>query len=236
MRDARLYRRGRRSRRRLSFECPRPIQSKPCLQREKTRCHPRLSSRHLEFASLSAATGQHRYNNQDHSMLTAILCGSDICGGNFNVWDVNIEDDYHEALEESRHAERSARPPTQSNHMMSRLRAAFSAKAVITAAILVVVLSRVALSAVAGLLSRQLAVVSPGYEPLRSPWGLPRFSAGAAFPARFGRDLPTSRVRLRLDRTVHRFGASSGSRFRFRALENAQAGDHDRSGNADRRG
>ena len=50
---------------------------------------------------LVGRNGQHRYNNQDHSMLTAIYAARNICGGNFNVWDVNIEDDYHEALEES---------------------------------------------------------------------------------------------------------------------------------------
>lgn len=40
--------------------------------------------------------GQHRYNNQDHSMMTAILTVKNILGENHNIWDVNVEDEYHE--------------------------------------------------------------------------------------------------------------------------------------------
>jgi protoporphyrinogen oxidase len=41
--------------------------------------------------------GLHRYNNQDHSMLTALRAIGNILGENRSVWDVNAEDDYHEA-------------------------------------------------------------------------------------------------------------------------------------------
>ena len=41
--------------------------------------------------------GLHRYNNQDHSMLTAIRAIDNIMGGHHSVWDINAEDDYHEA-------------------------------------------------------------------------------------------------------------------------------------------
>jgi len=41
--------------------------------------------------------GMHRYNNQDHSMLTAMLAVENILGGNHNVWAVNVEADYHES-------------------------------------------------------------------------------------------------------------------------------------------
>ncbi len=42
--------------------------------------------------------GMHRYNNQDHSMLTALLTAAEIrgVGTGQSVWDVNVEDDYHE--------------------------------------------------------------------------------------------------------------------------------------------
>lgn len=41
--------------------------------------------------------GMHRYNNQDHSMLTAMLAADQIATGTpEDMWDVNVEDDYHE--------------------------------------------------------------------------------------------------------------------------------------------
>jgi protoporphyrinogen oxidase len=46
---------------------------------------------------LVGRNGQHRYNNQDHSMLTAIYAARNILGGEFDVWDVNLEPEYHEA-------------------------------------------------------------------------------------------------------------------------------------------
>jgi hypothetical protein len=41
--------------------------------------------------------GMHRYNNQDHSMLTAMLAVENIVGNAaHDVWSVNVEGDYHE--------------------------------------------------------------------------------------------------------------------------------------------
>ncbi|MEW2385227.1 NAD(P)/FAD-dependent oxidoreductase [Micromonospora sp. NPDC047707] len=41
--------------------------------------------------------GMHRYNNQDHSMLTAMLTAENIARGTrHDVWAVNVEQDYHE--------------------------------------------------------------------------------------------------------------------------------------------
>jgi len=41
--------------------------------------------------------GMHRYNNQDHSMYTAMLTVENIVGGtSYDVWDVNVEEEYHE--------------------------------------------------------------------------------------------------------------------------------------------
>ena len=40
--------------------------------------------------------GMHKYNNQDHSMYTAMLTVENILGANHDVWAVNVEEDYHE--------------------------------------------------------------------------------------------------------------------------------------------
>jgi hypothetical protein len=52
---------------------------------------------------LVGRNGQHRYNNQDHSMLTAIYAVRNLCGADYDLWDVNSEGEYHEeARPESR--------------------------------------------------------------------------------------------------------------------------------------
>ncbi|MFC4057826.1 NAD(P)/FAD-dependent oxidoreductase [Planomonospora corallina] len=41
--------------------------------------------------------GMHRYNNQDHSMLTAMLAAENIAeGAGHDIWEVNVESEYHE--------------------------------------------------------------------------------------------------------------------------------------------
>jgi len=41
--------------------------------------------------------GMHKYNNQDHSMLTAMLTVENILGrGDHDIWSVNVEEEYHE--------------------------------------------------------------------------------------------------------------------------------------------
>lgn len=48
---------------------------------------------------LIGRNGQHRYNNQDHSMLTAKLAAESILAGGVGkqrIWDVNVEESYHE--------------------------------------------------------------------------------------------------------------------------------------------
>jgi protoporphyrinogen oxidase len=43
--------------------------------------------------------GMHRYNNQDHSMYTAMLTVENLLGANHDVWSVNVEEEYHEINE-----------------------------------------------------------------------------------------------------------------------------------------
>jgi protoporphyrinogen oxidase len=40
--------------------------------------------------------GMHKYNNQDHSMYTAILTVENIYGASHDIWSVNVEEEYHE--------------------------------------------------------------------------------------------------------------------------------------------
>jgi hypothetical protein len=42
--------------------------------------------------------GMHRYNNQDHSMLTAMLAVENILGARHDLWSVNVDEDYHEEV------------------------------------------------------------------------------------------------------------------------------------------
>jgi len=51
---------------------------------------------------LVGRNGMHKYNNQDHSMLTAMTAVDNIIAGRLdkqNLWDVNTEQDYHESKE-----------------------------------------------------------------------------------------------------------------------------------------
>ena len=43
--------------------------------------------------------GMHRYNNQDHSMLTGILAARNVLGAKYDLWKVNADQEYHEAGE-----------------------------------------------------------------------------------------------------------------------------------------
>ncbi|WP_013325569.1 NAD(P)/FAD-dependent oxidoreductase [Gloeothece verrucosa] len=50
----------------------------------------------LENLQSVGRNGMHRYNNQDHSMLSALLAAENIMGANHNLWKVNTERSYHE--------------------------------------------------------------------------------------------------------------------------------------------
>ena len=54
----------------------------------------------IENLFLIGRNGMHRYNNADHSMLTAMVAVENIRHGiktKENLWDVNTEQDYHES-------------------------------------------------------------------------------------------------------------------------------------------
>jgi hypothetical protein len=43
---------------------------------------------------LVGRNGMHRYNNQDHSMLTAILAARNVMGARYDLWALNVDPDY----------------------------------------------------------------------------------------------------------------------------------------------
>ncbi len=58
---------------------------------------PRMCSR-------SGRNGMHKYNNQDHSMLTAMLAVENLNGAGHDLWSVNVEQEYHEGASTGRDA------------------------------------------------------------------------------------------------------------------------------------
>jgi protoporphyrinogen oxidase len=52
-----------------------------------------------ENLHLVGRNGMHKYNNQDHAMMTALLTARNILAGEqlYDVWDVNQDAEYHEA-------------------------------------------------------------------------------------------------------------------------------------------
>jgi protoporphyrinogen oxidase len=45
--------------------------------------------------------GMHKYNNQDHSMMTALLAARNLDGGNYDLWKVNTDAEYLEEGEDA---------------------------------------------------------------------------------------------------------------------------------------
>jgi hypothetical protein len=63
---------------------------------------------------LVGRNGMHKYNNSDHSMLTAMVAVDNIIGGvrsKENIWSINTEQEYHEEKSES------PKPPIKTNNI-----------------------------------------------------------------------------------------------------------------------
>lgn len=52
----------------------------------------------IQNFQLIGRNGQHKYNNQDHSMLTAMMAAENIQGAHHDLWEVNGEPEYHEEV------------------------------------------------------------------------------------------------------------------------------------------
>jgi protoporphyrinogen oxidase len=69
---------------------------------EEYRAHLNVLRDYLKtFTNLHTVgrNGMHRYNNQDHSMLTALLAVENLFGADHDLWEVNTERSYHEDFE-----------------------------------------------------------------------------------------------------------------------------------------
>jgi protoporphyrinogen oxidase len=53
----------------------------------------------LPNLQLVGRNGMHKYNNQDHSMLTAMLAAKNVLGANYDLWGVNVDQEYHEEVQ-----------------------------------------------------------------------------------------------------------------------------------------
>lgn len=52
----------------------------------------------LENLQTVGRNGMHKYNNQDHSMMTALLAARNICGERHDIWTVNTDLEYQEEI------------------------------------------------------------------------------------------------------------------------------------------
>lgn len=64
----------------------------------------------FENLQLVGRNGQHRYNNQDHSMAAGILAARNVAGEDHNVWAVNVEQEYLESTSGDRLTPEAVRP------------------------------------------------------------------------------------------------------------------------------
>jgi hypothetical protein len=60
---------------------------------ETIRAYAESSLRNLQFVGRN---GMHKYNNQDHSMLTAMMAVWNMQGASHDIWAVNTDFEYHE--------------------------------------------------------------------------------------------------------------------------------------------
>ncbi|MEO8189944.1 MAG: NAD(P)/FAD-dependent oxidoreductase [Acidobacteriota bacterium] len=64
--------------------------------RENVEIVRRFVEAELPNLQLIGRNGMHKYNNQDHAMMTGLLASRNILGGNFDVWKVNSDAEYQE--------------------------------------------------------------------------------------------------------------------------------------------
>ena len=84
------------SRRATWCGCPRPTRT--TTSRYKANVETIRSYLEAEAPNVHPVgrNGMHKYNNQDHSMYTAMLTVENIFGASHDIWAVNVEEEYHE--------------------------------------------------------------------------------------------------------------------------------------------
>ncbi len=70
----------------------------------------------IENLQTIGRNGLHRYNNQDHSMLTAFLAVRNILGEKHDLWDVNTERSYHEDFQTDKKVPESMHSLIEGDH------------------------------------------------------------------------------------------------------------------------
>jgi len=84
----------------------------------------------LENLQAIGRNGQHRYNNQDHSMLTGLYAARNIVGEQHDLWAVNVDSEYHEEVTPDRKrtvfAGAATEPREEDLDLANVLRAAFA--------------------------------------------------------------------------------------------------------------
>ncbi|HEY0404998.1 MAG TPA: hypothetical protein VGC89_04680, partial [Pyrinomonadaceae bacterium] len=55
----------------------------------------------LTNLQLVGRNGMHKYNNQDHSMMTGLLAARNILGANYDLWETNADQEYQEEMRDT---------------------------------------------------------------------------------------------------------------------------------------
>ena len=109
MSDQELIELGRKELETLGFVCASDIQDGTVVRmpkaypvydstyRESLKMIRQFLSR-IDNLQLVGRNGMHKYNNQDHSMLTAMLAVKNILGEHYDLWAVNADQEYHEEI------------------------------------------------------------------------------------------------------------------------------------------
>jgi protoporphyrinogen oxidase len=95
---------------------------------ERVRVIREYLQTNLPNLQLVGRNGMHKYNNQDHSMMTALCAARNILGEENDLWAINTEADYHEEKQEQSKVEERrpayAEPPRVASHPVTEATAA----------------------------------------------------------------------------------------------------------------
>jgi protoporphyrinogen oxidase len=76
---------------------------------------------HFENLSTIGRNGQHRYNNQDHSMLAGLFAARNLGGADYDLWSINEDLSYHEEVRREEAEERAVRDRLTPTRVEARL-------------------------------------------------------------------------------------------------------------------
>jgi hypothetical protein len=125
--------------------------------------------------------GQHRYNNQDHSMLTGLYAARNVAGASLDVWSVNEERAFHEEVrdgERPRVSDRLVPAPARAG-IEALLRDAFATYDEVAMGGAVGITAMIVLALATGLL---LVGVTEGFVPMLSLLGNYLFGYRVSWP------------------------------------------------------